>query len=260
MKLTYRDRIILLIVLSIAILAVGFFAFIKPRINDIKESDARLTTVKSNWEAIEKEINKIPGLQKKINETYEESKNLSKNFVPMKDEAFQLDQYMQKYADECNVIIQAMEASDPQETSLDYYYMNVPFLKGSMFETADINGKYTAEYIEKNQNNLMLAERNVETVIGQQYGIVVRGSKEEIWNYLKKIADINEAVIITSVDIEDYYFGMNPNDPREITWSEPNDKGVKTPTNSLTPDEGYSRCTIQIELYSVYEMDKPVVE
>ena len=64
MKLTYRDRIILLVVASIAILAIGFFALIRPRINDIKESDARLTKVKTEWEKLETEIKKIPGLQK----------------------------------------------------------------------------------------------------------------------------------------------------------------------------------------------------
>lgn len=260
MKLTYRDRIILLIVLSIAILAIGFFALIRPRINDIKESDARLTQVKGKWEDIEKEINKIPGLQKKINETYEESKKISKNFVPVKNYAYEVDQYMQQYADECNVIIQTMEATDLQEMPLEYYYTNYVLLEGTMFEKADINGNYKAGFDQTYNSDLTLAERNVETVLGQQYGIEVIGSKEEIWNYLKKIADINEAVVITDVEIEDYYFGMDPNDPRELIWSEPNDKGVKKPMNALTPDEGYSRCTINIELYSVYEMDKPVVE
>jgi len=260
MKLTYRDRIILLIVLSIAILAIGFFALIRPRINDIKESDARLTQVKGKWEDIEKEINKIPGLQKKINETYEESKKISKNFVPVKNYAYEVDQYMQQYADECNVIIQTMEATDLQEMPLEYYYTNYVLLEGTMFEKADINGNYKAGFDKTFNSDLTLAERNVETVLGQQYGIEVIGSKEEIWNYLKKIADISEAVVITDVEIDDYYFGMDPNDPRELTWSEPNDKGVKKPLNALTPDEGYSRCTINIELYSVYEMDKPVVE
>lgn len=260
MKLTYRDRIILLVVLSIAILAVGFFALIRPRINDIKESDARLTKVKTEWEETEKELNKIPGLQKKINETYEESKRISKNFVPVKNHAYEVDQYMQKYADECNVIIQEMEASDLQEMALEYYYTEYKLLEGTMFEKADINGNYKAGFDKTYNSDLTLAERNVETVLGQQYGIEVIGSKEEIWNYLKKVADIDEAVVITDVEIEDYYFGMDPNDPRELIWSEPNDKGVKKPLNALTPDEGYSRCTINIELYSVYEMDKPVVE
>jgi len=260
MKLTYRDRIILLVVLSIAILAVGFFALIRPRINDIKASDARLTQVKKDWEKVETEINKIPGLQKKINETYEDSKKICKNFVPAKNYAYELDQYMQQYADECNVIIQTMEASNLQEMSLDYYYTEYTLLEGTMFEKADINGNYKAGFDKTHNSDLALAERNVETVLGHQYGIEVIGSKEEIWNYLKRIADINEAVVITDVEIEDYYFGMDPNDPRELIWSEPNDKGVKKPLNALTPDEGYSRCTINIELYSVYEMDKPVVE
>ena len=119
MKLTYRDRIILLVVASIAILAIGFFALIKPRMNDIKESDARLTKVKTEWEKLETEIKKIPGLQKKINETYEESQKICKNFVPAMNYSYEVDQYMQQYADECNVIIQELEVSDLQEMELD---------------------------------------------------------------------------------------------------------------------------------------------
>ena len=260
MKLTYRDRIILLVVASIAILAIGFFALIKPRMNDIKESDARLTKVKTEWEKLETEIKKIPGLQKKINETYEESQKICKNFVPAMNYSYEVDQYMQQYADECNVIIQELDVSDLQEMELDYYYTEYVLLEGTMFEKADINGNYKAGFDKTHNSDLTLAERTVEQVLGQEYGVQVIGSKEEIWNYLKKVADIDEAVVITEVEIEDYYFGMDPNDPRELIWSEPNNKGVKKPLNALTPDEGYSKCTFKIELYSVYEMDKPVVE
>ena len=260
MKLTYRDRIILLVVIVLAILAIGFFALIKPRINDIKDNDAKLSAVKTEWEGIEAEINKIPGLQDKIMEVYDDSIELCADFEPGMEQGFELDQYMQKYVDECNVIIDKMEASNVSEKTLDFYYLETELVKGSMFESADLNGGYQAGYEKENKTDLALSERTEESVPAQQYGIQVRGSKSEIWKFMQRIADIDKAVIIKEVDIVDYYFGMDPNEERELTWSNPDENGVSVPTNALNEDEGYSICTFVVDLYYVYAPDKPDID
>ena len=84
------------------------------------------------------------------------------------------------------------------------------------------------------------------------------GSREEIWKYMKAIADIDSSVIIESVDINDYTFEI-PED-KELQWSAEDENGVKHPTNADSPTQGYSKVTFVVNVYSVYNMDKPDVE
>ena len=69
MKLTYRDKIILAIGLSLAIILAGYFVFIKKKNAEIKENQAKLETLQTQREEIERKINATPGIQKGIKET-----------------------------------------------------------------------------------------------------------------------------------------------------------------------------------------------
>ena len=71
-------------------------------------------------------------------------------------------------------------------------------------------------------------------------------------------ADIDSSVIIESVDINDYTFEI-PED-KELQWSAEDENGVKHPTNADSPTQGYSKVTFVVNVYSVYNMDKPDVE
>ena len=47
MKLTYRDKIIAAIILAIAVLALGFFALVRPVINEKKENEIKLADLET---------------------------------------------------------------------------------------------------------------------------------------------------------------------------------------------------------------------
>lgn len=258
MKLTYRDRIILLVALTVLILVGGFFALIKPKINDIKTSKAERTKVNKEWDEKQEIIAKIKPLQNAINDVYDEATDLANDFVAQNDYAYQLDQQFQKYADKCHIQISKMEASDPKTGKLDYYFLTPVDLTTDMFEAADVNGNYSKNNEQIMAESETLSDRNVEEVVVQQYGIEAMGSREEIWKYMKAIADIDSSVIIESVDINDYTFEI-PED-KELQWSAEDENGVKHPTNADSPTQGYSKVTFVVNVYSVYNMDKPDVE
>ena len=81
MKLTYRDRIILLVALTVLILVGGFFALIKPKLSDIKTSKAERTKVNKEWNEKQEIIAKIKPLQNAINDVYDEATDLANDFV-----------------------------------------------------------------------------------------------------------------------------------------------------------------------------------
>lgn len=295
MKLNYRDKVILGILLAVVILIAGFVGLVKPKNEEIKEDEATLIAKQEEQADLEARIARIEPLKTNINEVYEETAKLTSDFMPLSEisSANKLDQYMQHYAEECGVRIENLEISSAKEASINYYYNEMEALPAAdMLASADLNGDY-----EKAQNEIMaesnsLSQRNVETVIQSQYGVKVTGTREAIWKYLKAVEELKKTMIVNQVNIEDYSFGAdkaeeegrqpatsadaetqpadaeNGEQPAD-TGAEgetPADTGNEAPVpnpapEALTIDEANtSSVQIVISLYSVYDMPKPNTE
>lgn len=244
MKLNYRDRMILLGVIAAAIILVGVFALIRPKAQDIKKDNKRLEEVKAEWSEIETKIDRIKPLQDAILKTHQDSKKLSDDFVDVSliNSTYKLDQFMQPYVDECNLEALIVDLADTDTAPLDYYYLEPAVLTSSMLDAADINGNYQ-ELMDKVQaESKSLSERTAETVMQTKYGIMARGTRDDIWKFMKTINSLDTAILINSVNIEDYTFGENA----QLAEGEVSD--------------GKSNVTFVITLYSVFPMDEPVVE
>lgn len=246
MKLNNREKVILGVVIAIAIILVGLLGYVRPTITKIKDDKVVLKQKEEKRAEVESKIAMIPTLQKKINDTYEETKKLSDDFVEINSVAntYDLDQFLQSYAEENEVKILSLDAGQIGEKTLEYYYLESKEMAKDFFASADLNGGYTAMRDKQNAEEYALKDRNEETVLATEYGIQVRGKKENIWKYLQAIADQEETIIINSVDIADYTFQGNVDEKERVT---PNENGE-------------SEVNIVMTLYSVYEMEKPNTE
>ena len=66
MKLNYRDKVILAVVLALIVLIGGFFGLIKPKSNEIKENKATLAARQAEKADKERKIAKIKPLTEEI--------------------------------------------------------------------------------------------------------------------------------------------------------------------------------------------------
>lgn len=296
MKLNYRDKVILGVLLAIIIAIAGFVGLIKPKNEEIKEDEATLAVKQEEQADLEARIAKIQPLKNNIDETYEETNKLIADFIPLSDinTAVEVDQYMQHYAEECGVRIDNLEISANKEFALDYYFLESEGLPAQdMRDMADLNGDYAIQDAKDNAESDSLSQRNVETLIRAQYGMKVTGTKEALWNYLKAIEELKKTMIVNQVKIEDYSFGKdaleaeggstqpvdettNPDEAQPETTDENAEQpagttsdenaGAETPEPApapaqLTIDEAdTSSIQIIISLYSVYDMPKPNTE
>ncbi len=251
MKLNYRDKAILLIFLSILVVVAGIFGLIKPKFEDIEKHEQELSKVKTEWAQIESKINEIKPLQDAIQDSYKESSELADDFVDSSliSSTYKLDQFMQPHVDACNdeekemtFWAKSVEVGSMSTTTLSYYYFKPSVLTSSMFDAADINGNYQAAIDEQMTESNALSERTAETVIRTQYGLNAEANKKGIWAFMDKINSLDTAILIDSVNIADYSFGAS---------EEPEPGEEKKDT---------SQATFVISLYSVFEMDEPVVE
>ena len=107
MKLNYRDKIILGVLLAVVILLLGFFLLIKPKKADIDSDKAELTKVQQEKDEIDAKIAEIKPLQKQIKETYDDTTKLTGDFVAYNDinNPRKIDQYMQHFCEDCITIL-----------------------------------------------------------------------------------------------------------------------------------------------------------
>lgn len=244
MKLNYRDSMILLGVLSVAIILIGVFLFIKPKIKEIKTDKETLATEQANWDAIQVKLDEIGPLQDAIKEGHAKATQLAGDFVDVSkvDQTFELDQFMQPYVDECQLEASVVDLASTATKTLPYYYFTPSVITSSMFDAADINGNYAANIAESQTESNALSQRTAETVMCTQYGVSAKGTRENIWAFMEKINSLDTTILIDSVAISDYTFNKEAVEKHE-------------------PDaEPVSEVTFVVSIYSVFEMDEPVVE
>ncbi|MDO4863961.1 MAG: hypothetical protein Q4A05_07315 [Ruminococcus sp.] len=258
MKLNYRDKIILGALLAFVILLAGFFLLIKPKYSDIKSDKAALTAAEQERDDVDAKISEIPRLQENIKNTYDATMKLTGDFVAYNDmyNARKVDQYMQHFAEDCEVKIVNLNASDIGTAGLDYYYFTPTFIGEDLLTAADLNGDRQAANAEAAAESNTLKDRTKETILGGTYSISVTGTKEAIWKYLEAIEKQDKTIIINSVslngviiDVDAYKAQM---DALEIELSEEQEAALE--------DDAEVSAQFNITLYSVYDLSEPNVE
>lgn len=269
MKLTYRDKVILAIVLAVAIFAAGFFGLIRPKSQAIKENEATLENLENEKTEIERKIKRIKKVEDNIDKAYLESEDNRAVFVDIDQIGSansltggtkKLDEYMHKYAEDAHVKITELKTDPTTAAALNYYYKPYVEVAGALRESADINGTLREKITKESEDSTYIAARGVENVMSTRYGITIEGKKKEIWDYLSRIEKIDSAVLITSVSLSK---AEEQDDDKKATPATPEGQTPQqdTTTSSDQPenwdDDTVLEASIVIQLYSVYEMDEP---
>ncbi|MBR1554338.1 MAG: hypothetical protein IJ644_02970 [Oscillospiraceae bacterium] len=272
-EMSYRDKMILLIISVIIILAVGFFALIRPKYNTLVEDRIVYEDTKTEWEGIDAKLQQIPVLKEAITAEYKDSSKIAEMFV---NEAFQpvndtfdnlkanyvLDQYIQTKVDESELKVKSFDLSGISSQSLEYYYYTPDVLTYSLLESADINGDYAQKVTDLLKTSTILSEREQAEVMTNTLSLSVSGKKENLMTFLTKMIEEEEnAARITSVSISDYTFGEGQT--QTITEQQTNPDGTVTEVTREVPvasdGQGESEMDISITFYNAMPIDEPVL-
>lgn len=246
MKLNYRDRIIIGVLLAISIMLVMFFALIKPKNQEIKENKAKLAALQSSQAEVQSKIDEIPGLKTDIKDAHTKGIKFTDTFVDMEDydDTRKFDRYMQKFAEESEVTITSLAVSAIAPSSLGYYYFVPPVVAEGFRLQYDINGDLRKEINELRKESQALSGRAAAELVKASYTITVTAEeKEKIWDYMKALEEQEETMLINSVTLSNIEIKEDEN-------AQPSqDNSKKLPT-----------ATFIVSLYSVYEMPVPDTE
>lgn len=263
MEMSYRDKVILIVLLIILVLVGGFFALIKPKYQAWKESKTLYATTKTEWDGIEQKKNQIPILQDGIKKDYNDYKKIAQIFVndafksaneTWRNEktSYEIDQYLQPSIDECSLEVDNMALQDVKEETIEYYFCEPDVLTYSLLEAADVNGNYNAEVAKVMKEATVLSQREVAEVMCQPVELTVTTNKENLLMFLDKLSEEKNAVLIEAVSVDNYQF----NDGLESTVTGP-DGQVMTVVQEAADGNGTSSVTINIAFYNAKPIDEP---
>ena len=204
MKLSYREKIILIVFVVAITLVAGFFIVIKPAIAANAQYKVDLTAKQTQQAEIDKKIADAEGLKDKIIKAYNDTKDISAFFLPEMD-TYQVDQYLSPYCAKNNVTIKSLElelATPEQATAYSYELYDVLY---SLKDIADINAEVpkpvdaTTQPAETTAVTAAPAPISPDTLAVTNVTIGISGTVEDVLKFADDIKAINKSVIITSI-------------------------------------------------------------
>ena len=269
-EMSYRDKMILLVIGIIVILAGGFFGLIRPKYQALVADKATYESTKADADDVQRKLDEIPVLQGNIKDTYNSAKSVAAIFVNsafeeenntlVVDKAqYHVDQYLQTAIDESNLKIEEFSVSSPTAQEVEYYYYTPNAITYSLLEAADVNGNYTQKVADALQAESILGERETAEVMVTNVEIEASGKREDILTFVDKIQEDTNAILITDLEINDYTFsgGLESTTREEVN---PETGEVTVITVGPTSTDGDSEVNITVSFYNAKEIDEPVVE
>ncbi len=269
-NMSYRDKMILLIIAVIVILAGGFFGLVRPNYTKMMQDKATFEATKVEWEGIDAKIQEIPVLKDSITTTYNEANKVAELFV---NEAFDpvnqtfddakanyvLDQYIQPAVEENELKIVDFVPTGIATSEIDYYYYVPDVVTYSLLESADINGEYAEQVEELLKTDTMVQEMETAEVMTNNVQLSLTGKKENLMKFLAAIEEDENAILVRSVNIEDYSFGENKT--QTITEQQTDEAGNVTTVTREVPagTVGESKIDILLTFYNAMPIDEPVL-
>lgn len=208
MKMSYRDRMIFLIVIVIALILVGIFLIVKPTTTKISENKATLSTVQAEQDRINGIIEQIPKLEEAIKSEYNESKVFAENFTDSRA-TYEADQFVQEYFNNNSVNILSLTANEAVAEPIEFYSYAPNVVTYPLLEAADLNGDIAIETAEKLKTSTVLTGLEAQEVEMYSLEIQFNGKKDNILKLIDDLKSVDKNIIITDLNIDDYTFGEN---------------------------------------------------
>lgn len=276
--MSYRDKMIILVISIIIILVAGFFALIKPKYDTLVADTATYETTKTEWDGIQQKLDAIPTLKDTITKAYNTAKADADLFINTSmgevNDTFAtdrvnyvIDQYVQPAIDESSLKTLEMTFGTAGMVNMEYYYYTPNVVTYSLLEAADLNGNYAEIVSDELMTQTIFTERESAEMIAQNIAVHVKGTRENLMTFLDKIKEDENAILVDKVEIADYKFqggldGEGATEIRDVVTID--EEGNEVVTQEEVPvtaeegsEEGWSEMSLSVTFYDAKEIDTP---
>lgn len=216
MKLGYRERVVLIIVLIVAIFGLGIFVFIKPQWEKLNDNKKRRDDLKSAWDSKLVTFEGINKTQKNIRESVEEGRKTAQKFTGEMN-SIELAKFLQdkfintdKNTEDEVSLKGTVSVSDPGTSSLNYYYYRPNVVTYPLYENADLDGSLAEALSKKMEEANTFALHSAQTAGSSTASFTMLINREDTMAFLDAIYDHckngKETMMIESVTLKDCNF------------------------------------------------------
>lgn len=219
MKLSYRDKVIFVVVLIIIILVAGFFLFIQPKFEEIEKAKYNLETKQQEKVEIENKVATLPTIIENIKAAADEIGEKQGIFMEEQD-PYLNETYIREALTAEGLDVKAMKTTYATAGPINWYAVNPKnILAYDNKISADLYNELPQEVYD--QYNKVAPEVFANTIIGvTTVEATVNGATDPIGNakkILDKIAKDEKTIILNTIEAgEDEKKGDSTDEP-EVT-------------------------------------------
>ena len=248
MKLSYREKIGLLVVVVLVVIIIFIAWPIKTIKGNIKTHEAQKEKIQVEYDETQRKIAQIPVIESNINKIYDETKVLSEKFYPH-TENIGLAKYIEsllnkepyvKSGKNQLEIVSKLEINDADTGEIPFYCYVPNVITYPILEAADTNGNLLETtdkaLYDKVMNAVQISNLETQTVEVREVMIPMKFTKEALLALEDELKADDTGVRITGVTIEDYTFGQ---------------------VSEVPEDKGYSEGEVTFKFYTMQQIQKP---
>lgn len=208
-KLSYRDRIIVLVVLVILIIVVGVMLLIKPKFEDISAAEGELSTVQAQWDELDGKIKQVDSIKERVQKKYNESVEIGSLFVDIK-RAYTLERFIQEYIDKNGIYINTNASfSDPSIVELTPYTLESETLDYPIGQSANLSSDETSESENTSGESEETEVENQSLPCGT-ITIDYNATRAGLMQFMQDIKDSGKSIEIKSISINNNTYNTFP--------------------------------------------------
>lgn len=200
MKLSYRDKVILIAIIIIVILALGFFFVIKPKMAEINTTGAQLEQKQKELDDLNAKIATLDDLKKSLENKVKEVETLQEQFLP-EYETFQTDQYIYDILKDTPITINKVEMELPvADPVIPYIVHDSNPVAYDLKMNADLGNKLPQDIIDAYNDITKYDEPAGTEVCLTKYTLEVGVADfDKLYEALDAIDEDEKAVYITEI-------------------------------------------------------------
>ncbi len=204
LKLSYRDKVIFIVVMVILVLVAGFFLFIKPKFEAVENAKNILEQKEAEKAEIDETINTLPSIIDTLKETAKQVDVLQDIFLDEAD-PYVNETYIREILNGINIDVLEMNTEYTVADELSKYVVNPAHILAYDHKiNSDLYNELPQEVYDK--YNGIKAEGYPDAIIGVTVMTVKFNSDLELqdaYAVIDKIAEDEKTIILNSIGTED---------------------------------------------------------
>ncbi|MGN0638968.1 MAG: hypothetical protein ACI4J0_11405 [Huintestinicola sp.] len=239
MKLSYRDKVIIIVVSVLVVLGVGIFCFAKPKYEDLQVSKERLAAKEDEKAQVEAKMGTLEELKKQLENNIKAVVEDQEQFLSEKEygDTYQISKYLMELLSPAGDFKITGVTLDPlSSTVLDAYYYNKSAVAYPMKVNGDIANKLPPEVGYVYNNNYPAPPA----------GVAVGGTVATVEYECENSVDLLNAVQLIADNDKNIYL---------LTFS-----GSYIEDPNADPEDPKFSGELTIQIYEIYPLDPEDVD